>query len=109
MFKIKHLASLVLFFAPALAMGAATEVEISIKNHKFEPAELTVPAGTKVKLKVVNKDPTPEEFESYTLHREKIIPGNSTAVIFVGPLDAGEYEFFGEFHEDSARGKLIVK
>ncbi len=109
MFKINYLAILSLILAPALAMGATQEVEILIKDHKFEPAEISVPAHTKVKLKVVNSDATPEEFESYALHREKIIPGNSSAVIFVGPLDAGEYEFFGEFHEDTARGKLIVK
>lgn len=109
MLKIKQLGALALILTPVLALGAADEVEILIKNHRFEPAEISIPAGTKVKLKVVNSDATPEEFESYKLHREKIIPGNSSAVIFVGPLDAGEYEFFGEFHEDTAKGKLIVK
>ena len=58
---------------------------------------------------IKNEDATPEEFESHALNREKIIPGNSEGVVFVGPLDTGEYPFVGEFHEDSAQGKLIVK
>jgi len=109
MIKFKHLFFLGIALFPALAFSAPSEVEIVIKNNRFEPATVVIPAGTKVKLKVINTDPTPEEFESYTLNREKIIPGNSSAIIFVGPLDAGEHEFFGEFHEDTARGKIIVK
>lgn len=98
----------------ALAAGAASaegpaEFTITIKDHTFEPAELVVPAGQKIKLKVVNADPTPEEFESHELNREKVIPGKATAMIFVGPLKAGEYPFFGEFNPKTAQGKLIVK
>ena len=68
-----------------------------------------MPAGKKVKLIVKNEDATPEEFESKKLKREKVIPGKSQATIFVGPLKAGEYPFVGEFHEDTASGKLLVK
>lgn len=80
-----------------------------IKNHRFEPAELTIPAGVKVKLIVDNQDATPEEFESHELNREKVIPGKSQAKIFVGPLQPGVYPFFGEFNEATAQGKLIVR
>ena len=83
--------------------------EISIKDHHFEPDSIEIPAGTKVKLLVKNLDATPEEFESHELNREKIIPGNSEAKIFIGPLDPGEYGFFGEFNEATAQGKIIVK
>ena len=83
--------------------------ELNIKEHQFDPTHLEIPSGTKVKLLVKNLDATPEEFESHELNREKVIPGNSEATIYVGPLDAGEYGFFGEFHEDTAQGKLIVK
>lgn len=104
---------LALLAIPALWMGAAmaeTPVfELSIKDHLFEPAVLEVPQGQKVKLVVKNLDATPEEFESYELNREKIIPGNSKAVIFVGPLDAGEYPFFGEFNMETAQGKIVAK
>ena len=98
-----------LAFAFAAAAADPPEFTLTIKDHKFEPAELTVPAGQKVKLKVVNADATPEEFESHELNREKVIPGNSTATINVGPLKPGEYPFFGEFNPKTAQGKLIVK
>jgi plastocyanin len=95
--------------APLATAEGPAEFTLTIKDHKFEPAELAVPAGQKVKLKVVNADPTPEEFESHELKREKVIPGNTTATIVVGPLKAGEYPFFGEFNPKTAQGKLIVK
>ena len=101
-------AVLALASAAARAEGPA-EFTLTIKDHKFEPAELVVPAGQKVKIKVVNADPTPEEFESHELNREKVIPGNATAMIFVGPLKAGEYPFFGEFNPKTAQGKLIAR
>lgn len=107
--KIITLASILLagFVTPALADTPV--FEITIKDHKFNPATVEIPAGQKVKLVIKNQDPTPEEFESHDFNREKVISGNSEGVIFVGPLNAGEYKFFGEFHEKTAQGKLIVK
>jgi len=79
-------------------------IEIEIRDHLFYPPEVVVPANTKVKLLVINHDPTPEEFESYELNREKVISGNSKTVIFIGPLNPGEYPFFGEFYPKTAQG-----
>jgi len=93
--------------APAMA-AEVPEVRLVIKDHKFDPAELKIPAGQKIKLIIENKDATPEEFESYELNREKIVAGNATITVFVGPLDKGRYPFFGEFHQESAQGALIV-
>ena len=45
--------------------------EIEIRDHLFQPSEVIVPANTKVKLLVYNRDPTSEEFESYELNRER--------------------------------------
>ena len=103
------LSAVVLTFAAPAGADAPPEFTLTIKDHKFEPAELTVPAGQKVKIKVINADPTPEEFESHELNREKVIPGGATATIFVGPLKPGTYPFFGEFNPKTAQGKLIVK
>ncbi|MEQ1598807.1 MAG: cupredoxin domain-containing protein [Methylotenera sp.] len=94
---------------PLLAFATDDVFTIQIKNHRFEPAELTVPAGKKVKLLVENLDATPEEFESYELNREKVIAGNSKATIYIGPLSAGKYPFFGEFNEATAQGVILVK
>lgn len=83
--------------------------EITIKDHKFSPMELIVPAGQRIKLRVSNQDATPEEFESHDMKREKIIGGNKTATIFVGPLESGKYHYFGEFNMDTANGYIIAK
>jgi len=68
-----------------------------------------VPANQKVRLLIINNDATPEEFESYELNRENVIPGNSRTVIFIGPLAPGEYPFFGEFFPKTAQGKVVAK
>ena len=92
----------------ALAAGEP-EFKIAIEGHKFSPDRIEIPAGQKVRLLVENKDATPEEFESHTLKIEKVIPGNSKATIFVGPLKAGEYKFVGEFNEKTAKGVIVAK
>jgi len=97
----------VLVSTPAFA---ETKVfELVIKDHKFSPETLEIPAEEKVKLVVKNQDASAEEFESTELNREKVIAGNSEAVVFIDPLSAGEYKFFGEFHPKTAQGKLMVK
>ncbi len=85
------------------------EARLAIRDHKFDPAELTVPAGTKIKLSIENQDTTPEEFESNELNREKVVVGKGTITVFLGPLDAGRYPFFGDFHQETAQGVLVVK
>ena len=100
--------------ACALSLGAVaahaedTDVRLVIRDHKFEPAELRVPAGKKIKLVIENQDATAEEFESHELNREKVVPGKGKATIFVGPLKPGSYPFFGDFHKSSAKGVLIA-
>jgi hypothetical protein len=91
------------------AEAAPPEFTLVIKDHKFTPTELEVPAGQKIRLVVENQDPTPEEFESYSLNREKIVAGNGEIVLFVGPLKTGKYEFFGEFNMATARGWLVAR
>lgn len=94
---------------PVAVLAAESEYVLVIHDHRFEPAEISIPAGMKVKLRVENKDKTPEEFESHELNREKVIPGNTTATIFIGPLKPGRYPFFGEFHESTAQGVIVVE
>ncbi|MEP6998715.1 MAG: cupredoxin domain-containing protein [Betaproteobacteria bacterium] len=97
------------FAAAGLAFADDPTFEIAIRDHRFVPNEITVPAGQKIKLVVKNEDATPEEFDSKRLNREKVIPGRSQAMIFIGPLKPGEYPFVGEFNETTATGKIIVK
>lgn len=101
-------AGLLAFAGPA-ASAELPEFTLTLESHRFVPDELTVPAGQKFRLVVENRDATAEEFESYDLHREKIVPGNGRITVYVGPLKPGRYEFFGEFNPATARGFLVAE
>lgn len=101
--------AVILIGSGSFAMAEDAPYTLNIKDHRFQPTELTIPANTKVKLVVKNLDPTPEEFESHDLHREKIVTGKGQVMILIGPLDPGIYKFFGDFHQDTAQGRLVVK
>lgn len=107
--KLFTIFTALLFIASASAMAKTQEFVTEITNHKFEPAVIKVPANSKFKLIVKNNDKTIEEFESHDLGKEKIISGKKKATIVIGPLEKGEYEFVGEFHEDTAKGKIIAE
>lgn len=106
---MKKLVCLLLVLAPAAVFAQADTFALTIKDHRFQPAELTVPAGKKFQLVVDNQDPSPEEFESRKLRVEKVIPGKSKATLTLGPLKPGSYPFVGEFHESTAKGTLHAK
>jgi plastocyanin len=111
MFSIRWVAVCVLSAAACLnnAVAADAEMLVTIKNHRFEPAELKVPKGQRVKLTVHNVDATPEEFESHDLGREKLVPAGAKVSIYIGPLKAGRYAFFGEYNEATAKGIVVVE
>ncbi len=105
---MKLLALLVAMF-PLAAVAADQEALVTLRNNQFSPAELHIPAGKKVKLVVNNQDASAEEFESYDLNREKVIPGNTSGFVYVGPLAPGRYPFFGDFHQQAARGVVVAE
>ena len=114
MLRARPIGSRVAACAWGLALGAVAHAEVptftlEIREHLFFPAELVIPANTKVKVIVSNTDPTPEEFESYELNREKVIMGGARATIFLGPLPPGTYPFFGEFNPKTAQGTVRVE
>ena len=94
--------------APQVARGEDSYV-LTFKDNKIEPAELQVPAGVEFKLTVKNADQSPEEFESSDLKIEKIVAGGSEVELTIKPLDPGSYEVVGEFHEDTAKGRIVAK
>lgn len=109
---MKRLLSITLLSLAAVTASAAVEeFTLTIKDHAFEPKEIKIPAGKKIKLLVVNKDATPAEFESKPLGREKVIPGKSTGTVNLGPLKPGRYSFVEEYHENdaAAQGTIIVE
>ena len=101
------LALLLALAAPALAQQPVS-LSISVKNHRFQPAELSAPANVPILLHVKNLDATPMEFESVTLRVEKVVTGNSEGVIRLRPLAPGRYNFFDDFHQET-NGVLVVR
>jgi len=102
-------APLCLLAAAAIASAGEPEFTLTIRDHRFSPAEIRIPAQQKVRLVVDNQDATPEEFDSHALNREKVIPGRTKVVIFVGPLGPGRYPFMGEFNAATAQGAVIAQ
>jgi plastocyanin len=83
-------------------------VILAIHDSQFEPKQLDLPAGNKIRLVVQNQDGLPAEFESYDLSREVVVPGHGEAAIYVGPLQPGTYQFFNDFNHDM-QGLIVVK
>jgi plastocyanin len=88
--------------------GAPASVSLTLKNHHFTPAILTIPAGTRVRVTLVNRDPATEEFDSHDLRIEQLVTPMGQASFNLGPLRPGEYSFMGEFHAETAQGKVVV-
>ena len=106
--KIVGMAAALALLAP-MAARAENPFMLMLHNHRFEPERIEVPANVKFKLMVKNTDDTAEEFESTALNREKLVAPGQTVTIFLGPLSPGDYKFFGDFHQDTAKGVLVAK
>jgi len=105
----------------ALVLGAALvaafpsgaqqvpEVALQIEQGRFQPEEIRVKAGQAFVLVITNKDKGPEEFESKDLRIEKVIPAGKTVRLRMPALKAGSYAFVGEYHEKTAKGRIIAE
>ena len=93
--------------APACAQ-TPVNLSITVKDHKFQPAELNAPANVPIVLHVKNLDAKAMEFESVTLRVEKVVTPNSEGVIRIRPLVPGRYNFFDDFNPETT-GVLVVK
>lgn len=108
---VKYAGLMALGWLLSMAVQAAEppSYTLVLHNHRYQPSELHIPANTRVKLEVINQDPSPEEFESNDFPAEKIVMPNSSMSLFVGPLKAGRYGFYGDFHQLTAQGTLVVE
>lgn len=86
----------------------ATTIQLSVKDHRFQPAELHAPANKPIILILKNLDPIPMEFESITLRVEKVVVGNSEGTIRLRPLATGRYNFFDDFRPET-KGVLVIQ
>ncbi len=101
-------AVLLLVGLSALPAAAQTPIELTIKGHRFTPAEIHVPAGKPAILHIRNLDPLAEEFDSPALKVEKVIAGGRDGNVRLRPLDKGRYPFTGEYHADTAKGVVVA-
>lgn len=109
--KSQYLIFLLFIFVMQTAIATDNDivtVDLHIKDHQFVPDIIELPTNKKICIIVYNEDPTIEEFESLDLKREKIVLGNSFIKIILAPLAPGEYKFFGDFHQETAQGKIVV-
>lgn len=104
-------AGLTVFAAGVLASAtaiAADAVQLTIKDHRFAPSEVTASANERIRIQVTNQDATPAEFESHDLRVEKIVPGGASITVITGPLKPGAYRFFDDYHPETATGTLTA-
>lgn len=106
--RLMALGAFLLFSLPAHAEGSDSNYIITLKDHQFSPKELTIPADQKIKLTVKNAEPTPVEFESSDMNREKVVAPNSEVTVFIGPLETGSYAYFDDFHRETT-GTIVAK
>ena len=103
------IACLALTPSPASAADAPPEIALTIENNRFQPDEIRVKAGAAFVLVITNKDKGAEEFESKDLRIEKVIPGGKTIRLKMPALKPGSYAFVGEYHEKTARGRIVAE
>ncbi|MGI9170539.1 MAG: cupredoxin domain-containing protein [Caulobacteraceae bacterium] len=97
----------VLSTVPALASPAP--VVMTLKDHRFTPAAVTVPPGEKITIQLINHDMATEEFDSHDLKVEKLVTPGGRVTFTVGPLTPGAYAFMGEFHPATAQGRIVAQ
>lgn len=92
---------------PVVAQTLPT-VTLTLKGHRFTPTSFSVPAGQKVRINLINLDAATEEFDSHDLKVEQLVTPNGRATFTIGPLKPGAYAFMGEFHPDTAQGRVTA-
>jgi heme/copper-type cytochrome/quinol oxidase subunit 2 len=100
-----------LFAAHTAAAATPAEpfvVALTLKDHRFTPDKLTVPAGRRIRIDLTNQDAALEEFDSEALHVEKDVAPHGRVSFTVGPLQPGSYPFMGELHPDTAAGVITA-
>jgi heme/copper-type cytochrome/quinol oxidase subunit 2 len=93
--------------APSARADEPPTIQVTIKDHRFSPAEIHVPSGKPAILRITNADDTVEEFDSAALQIEKVIVGGHYATVRLRPLAPGRFPFMGEYHAATAQGVVV--
>lgn len=109
--RLQYLA-LICLFAAGGALAAdprpGASVSLTLKDHRFSPDRITVPAGRTVRIELANQDAASEEFDSDDLHVERDVTPHGRIAFEIGPLAPGTYAFMGELHPDTASGEVVA-
>lgn len=81
---------------------------ITLKDHRYTPEVITVPAGQKIRIEITNRDATADDFDSADLHVDRDLKPHERAAFVIGPLKEGHYKFKGELHAATAHGEVIA-
>ena len=97
--------------AGTLAYAADTppEFTLTLAQQRFSPEEIRVQAGAPFILVITNKDTEDEEFEISQLRLEKIVPAGKTLRVNMPALKPGTYDFIGDYHEKTAKGRILAE
>jgi plastocyanin len=85
------------------------QIEVTLQNDAFAPAEVKAPAGRPFVMKFVNKGAAAAEIEAKDLKVEKVVAGNSEIVVRVPAMKPGRYLFVNEYKEETVKGYVVVE
>ncbi|OGA60834.1 MAG: iron transporter [Betaproteobacteria bacterium RIFCSPLOWO2_12_FULL_65_14] len=104
---------LVLLAALVLAAAASAQdlptFQIVMKDGRFTPERLEVPAGKRLKLVLKNEGRGPAEFENLSMRVEKVLAPGVTSFVVLHGLKPGEYRFVDEFRPNGGALTLVAK
>lgn len=101
------LAILAMFAPPARAADDSSQLRFA--HGTVEPVRLTIPANAPVKLQVINAGDTAVEFESFELHRERVVQPGQTITVYIPALAPGAYPFVDDFSHGATGGEIIAR
>lgn len=102
------LATMAMLLLGATGAGATQTVQLTLKDHRFTPAAVQVPAGERFRIELTNQDDTTDELESTDMKFEKIVVPGGKIGVFAGPLHPGTYKFYDEYHQETAIGQITA-
>jgi hypothetical protein len=92
--------------APAFADTMPT---VQFQGGRFEPSRVVVPANKPFKVRVTNAAGSAIEFESFELHRERVVRPGETITVYMPPLSPGDYQFFDDFNHSVPKGQIVSR
>ncbi len=107
------LVAAMILFAPVNAELARAEelptFTLELNDGVLMPERIVIPANKTVKLVLKNTGSSAAEFESLDLRREKVLAPGTVSFVVLRKVSPGTYDFYDEFHIDTARGVIVAE